>query len=92
VIARGDVDSGLANASVYLDLVGHAVIAWMWMKQALVAVKRVGTGDETSRNFYLGKLQACSFFFRWELPKTNQWADLLDSVDPTCLDMNSEWF
>ena len=92
VIARGEVDSGLANASVYLDLVGHVVIAWMWMKQALVAVKRVGTGDETSRNFYLGKLQACSFFFRWELPKTNQWADLLDSVDPTCLDMNSEWF
>jgi hypothetical protein len=92
VIGRGEVDSGLANASVYLDLVGHTVIAWLWMKQALVAVKRVGTGDEASRNFYRGKLQACSFFFRWELPKTKQWAELLDGLDQTCLDMHDEWF
>jgi alkylation response protein AidB-like acyl-CoA dehydrogenase len=92
VTGRGEVDLGLANASVYLELVGHTVIAWLWMKQALVAARRVGTEDEADRNFYRGKLQACAFFLRWELPKTKQWTELLDALDQTCLDMQDEWF
>jgi hypothetical protein len=92
VTGRGEVDLGLANASVYLDLVGHAVIGWMWLKQALVAARKVGAAHEADRDFYQGKLQACAFFFRWELPKTGQWADLLDSLDPTTLEMQDAWF
>ena len=92
VTGRGEVDLGLANASVYLDLVGHTVIGWIWLKQAMVAVKKVGTAHEVDRDFYQGKLQACAFFFRWELPKTGQWSELLDSLDPTCLDMQDAWF
>jgi hypothetical protein len=92
VTGRGEVDLGLANASVYLDLVGHTVIGWIWLRQALIAVNKVRTAHAADRGFYQGKLQACAFFFRWELPKTAQWADLLDSLDPTCLDMRDEWF
>jgi len=92
VTGRGEVDLGLANASVYLDLAGHTVVGWMWLKQALVAVKKVGTAHEADRDFYQGKLQACAFFFRWELSKTRQWAELLDSLDPTCVDMQDAWF
>jgi butyryl-CoA dehydrogenase len=77
---------------VYLDLVGHTVIGWMWLNQALVAVKKVGAAHEADRDFYRGKLQACAFFFRWELSKTRQWAELLDSLDPTCLEMQDAWF
>ena len=92
VTGRGEVDLGLANASVYLDLVGHTVIGWTWLKQAMIAVKKVGTAHESDRDFYQGKLQACAFFFRWELSKTRQWAELLESLDPTCLDMQDGWF
>jgi butyryl-CoA dehydrogenase len=38
VTGRGEVNLGLANASVYLDLVGHTVVGWIWLKQAMVAV------------------------------------------------------
>ena len=92
VTGRGEVDLGLANASVYLDLVGHTVIGWTWLRQAMVAVKKVGTAHEADRGFYQGKLQACQWFFRWELAKTRQWAELLESLDPTCLDMQDGWF
>ena len=92
VTGRGEIDLGLANASVFLELVGHTVIGWTWLKQALVAVKKVGTAHQADRDFYQGKLQACAFFFRWELPKTRQWAELLDSLDPTCLEMQDGWF
>jgi hypothetical protein len=92
VLGRGELDLGLANASVYLELFGHTVIGWMWLRQALIARAQVGTADQADRDFYQGKLQACAFFFRWELPRTRQWADLLDSLDPTALEMQDAWF
>ena len=92
IVGRGELDLGLANASVYLDLVGHTVIGWIWLRQGLVAQKKLETANGADRDFYQGKLQACAFFFRWELPKTAQWSDLLESLDPTCLDMRDAWF
>jgi alkylation response protein AidB-like acyl-CoA dehydrogenase len=81
----GDVDLALANASVYLEAVGHVVIAWMWLEQALAADGRQG-------DFYDGKRQAARYFFRWELPKTGPQFDLLQSLDRTTLDMTDAWF
>ncbi len=92
VTGRGEVDLGLANASVYLDLVGHTVLGWIWLKQALVAQRKCNEASASDRDFYLGKLQACGFFFRWELTKTRQWAELLESLDRTSLDMQDGWF
>ena len=59
---------------------------------ALVAAQKLGTTDNPDRGFYHGKLQACSFFFRWELPKTEHWYVLLNEPDSTCEDMQDEWF
>jgi hypothetical protein len=81
----GDVDLALANATVYLEAVGHTVIAWMWLEQLLAAGGRDG-------DFYAGKRQAARYFFRWELPKTGPQLDLLDSLDRTTLDMSDAWF
>jgi alkylation response protein AidB-like acyl-CoA dehydrogenase len=89
--AAGNLDKTLANASVYLEMFGHVVIAWIWLKQAVVAAKALadGKGEE---DFYRGKLQAAGFFFRYELPKTVQWCELLQSLDTTTLDMKDAWF
>ena len=92
VTGRGEAELGLANASVYLDLVGHTILSWIWLRQALVAVKKVGAADAEEKNFYQGKLQACAWFFRWELPKTKQWHELLVSLDRTTLEMQDSWF
>jgi len=92
VTGRGEVELGLANASVYLDLVGHTVLSWIWLRQALVAVTKVGGATAQEKDFYQGKLQACAWFFRWELPKTRQWHELLASLDRTTLEMQDAWF
>jgi len=89
----GDMNKTLANASVYLEAVGHVVIAWMWLEQALVATAALAearTDDE--RNFYRGKLQACRYFYRWELPKVAPQLALLADLDTTALDMQDAWF
>jgi hypothetical protein len=75
--ARGNIALALANASVYLDMLGHTVVAWMWLRQALAAMEgaRVALGAE--RDFHDGELAACRDFFRWELPKTEAQAALV---------------
>ncbi|HWH30561.1 MAG TPA: acyl-CoA dehydrogenase [Mycobacteriales bacterium] len=80
-----DPELALANASVYLEAVGHAVVAWLWLEQWLAAAGKDG-------EFYDGKRQAARYFFRWELPRTGPQLDLLASLDRTTLDMQDAWF
>jgi alkylation response protein AidB-like acyl-CoA dehydrogenase len=83
-----DLNITLANASLYLEAVGHAVLAWIWLEQALAAVR----GTDRDADFYQGKLQACRYFYTWELPKIGPQLDLLGRLDTTTLDMRAEWF
>ena len=103
LFATDDLDKTLANASVYLEMFGHIVIAWVWLKQAAVAARALQAGipvapgahdalDAAEQAFYRGKLQAAQFFFQWELPKCATWCDLLESIDTTTLDMQDAWF
>ena len=80
----GDVRLALANASVYLEAVGHTVVAWLWLEQLLAAAG--GEGD-----FYDGKRAAAAYFFGWELPRTGPQLDLLERLDRTTLDTRPEW-
>ena len=90
--ACGDLNKTLANASVYLEAVGHVVVAWMWLDQALTASRQLAGAAGPDAHFYRGKLQACRYFFLWELPKVQPQFDLLASIDTTTLDMQDAWF
>lgn len=80
-------DRFLANSSLYLEAFGHTVVAWLWLQQAIAAVKAGASND-----FYQGKLQACQYFFRWELPKIKYACDLLKAGDETCFNMQGAQF
>jgi butyryl-CoA dehydrogenase len=86
-----DARLGLANATIYLDMIGHVVIAWMWLRQAMAATRR-RAAPEPDSDFLDGKLAACRYFFAYELPKTRTQRALLDSLDDTTLKMQPEWF
>ncbi|MFI7283776.1 acyl-CoA dehydrogenase [Micromonospora chersina] len=87
----GDPELALANASVYLEAVGHVVIAWMWLEQ-LLAVEALGNPDGPDADFLAGKRQAARYFFRYELPRTGPQFDLLESLDRITLDSRETWF
>ena len=88
----GEVNLALANASVYLDTFGHVVIAWMWLRMATVASRALPGAVGAERDFYLGKLQACRYFFHYELVKVPERLALLAQADDTCLGMQDGWF
>ena len=84
----GDVNATLANASIYLEAFGHIVVSWIWLSQALSALD----AQHNDQDFYAGKLQACRWFFRYELPKVDAQLALLASLDTTTLTMQENWF
>jgi alkylation response protein AidB-like acyl-CoA dehydrogenase len=86
-------EAALANSFVFLDLFSRFVLAWQWLRQAVVAARALkagAAGEDT--HFYQGKLQAARYFHRWELPQIQPQAELLMRLDPTCYDMRDAWF
>ncbi len=96
--ATAEPSRALANASAYLDLVSRTVVAWLWLRQALVAASALtkvtlsGVSRPTDEAFYRGKVQAARYWFGWELPRTEQLAELLERADATPFDMQDAWF
>jgi len=75
----------LSHASLYLDAVGHTVIAWLWLAQAVLAWPR---RDGEEARFYRGKLAAAQFFFDHELPKTRTSFELLRRLDTSLVELD----
>ncbi|MBA3271227.1 MAG: acyl-CoA dehydrogenase [Acidobacteria bacterium] len=70
LITAADEAVALQNATPFLWAFGHAVAAWLWLDQAIVATTCLaGNPGQADRAFYAGKLRACRFFFECELPK-----------------------
>lgn len=90
---QGNVDLSLANASLYLDLMGKVVIAWLWLDMANHAAQRFACSTQQEDvDFGQGKLNAARYFITWELPQIEQHAAILTRFDRTCLDMQAHWF
>ena len=90
-ISQGGADEVIANASVYLEALGHVVVAWLWLEQAAVAdIARERTGDQEEWAFYDGKVQACRYFLLWELPKIDAQLAHLSSLDRTWLSTSAD--
>jgi butyryl-CoA dehydrogenase len=88
-----ETERALANANAFLEAFGHIVIAWTWLRQAIVASAALPDArSETDTDFYRGKLHACQWFFRWELPRVALMLATLRSLDDTTLEMAPQWF
>jgi alkylation response protein AidB-like acyl-CoA dehydrogenase len=88
VAARDGMEAALANASLFLDALGHVVVAWLWLEQAGVATRRLhGTAlPEATRDFLQGKVLAARYFIDWELPPRRHALELVARGDRTVLD------
>ncbi|CAA0111530.1 3-methylmercaptopropionyl-CoA dehydrogenase [Zhongshania aliphaticivorans] len=87
------IDLVLANSVKYLDMFGHVVIAWLWLRQGVVAQAALNAEPhQTEQDFYRGKLQAMTYFLNFELPLLEAWSTNLINLDATFYDMENSWF
>lgn len=88
-----DPDRALANANIYLDAFGRVTVAWLWLRQGLVAARaQEATPHEVDKDFYNGKLQAAAYYFDWELPQVELQWHLLSEVNSIPYDMKDAWY
>ena len=88
--ATGDPEAALANATPYLQAFGHMVLAWIWLDVAIRA--EAHTQKNADDPLARGLLAACTYFFRYELPRIGAWLKVVETRDDTCRMMAEEWF
>ncbi len=86
-ITANNADAGLSNATLYLDVFGRVVVAWIWLRLAIIARRALNPSLTTEeRNFYNGKLSAARYYIEWELPAIAHMCNLLQL--PNLLPLN----
>ena len=89
---EADTVTRLSSATPFLDAFGHVVIAWLWLRQALVAQEALHSGAQADAAFYEGKVAACQFFYRYHLPQAAEKLRYVASQDRSVLDTQASWF
>jgi butyryl-CoA dehydrogenase len=87
-----DTVTRLSSATPFLDAFGHVVIAWLWLRQALIAQQALQRGAQADTDFYEGKVAACQFFYRYHLPQAAEKLRYVGSQDQSVLDAQASWF
>ncbi|MCX6205405.1 MAG: acyl-CoA dehydrogenase [Bacteroidetes bacterium] len=79
-LLKSDMDRYLADATVFMEMAGHIVIAWQWLKMAVVASHKIKNSDFQTNHlaFYEGKIHTMEFFFKYELPHAEACAKTLE--------------
>jgi butyryl-CoA dehydrogenase len=68
---RGELTRFLADATLFMEMACHTVIAWQWLKMGIQAKQALLSNEDAHpAAFYESKLQTMRFFYRYELPKT----------------------
>jgi hypothetical protein len=81
------------NTSRLLMVLGDIVCSWLLLRQAEVALDKLG-GDVSAKDraFYEGKVAAAQFFARTVLPKVTAERAIADATDLSLMDLPDESF
>ncbi len=81
--------ASLAHAPAYMELVGAATFAWIWLEQASVAARRRdGAADPA---FYEGQIAACRWVFAHVLPRAHVAADRIALGAAAMTEIDPAW-
>jgi len=79
---KGEHERYIADATVFMQMMGNVVIAWQWLKMATVAKTALVNGKlKQAENFYENKIHTMKFFFKYELPKNSGFRETLMHSD-----------
>jgi hypothetical protein len=72
IAGTGDVERFLSDATLYMEMFSLNVVAWQWLKQAVVAKQKliVSSDNADDVEFYESKIHTMKYFFHYEIPKT----------------------
>ncbi|MDC0660954.1 acyl-CoA dehydrogenase C-terminal domain-containing protein [Marinobacter sp. SS21] len=88
--ARKDRDVVSAAAHDFLMYSGYVTMAYMWARQAAVAVKKLDNGGDDSAEFYNAKLATAEFYYERLLPRAQTHATSMLSPTKNLMQLDAE--
>jgi len=82
----------LADATLYLELMGLVAVGWQWLKQAQAAQAGLKRAQDAAAVFYKGKLITARFYFSHELPRVRGIVHILGRGPAASLEAEPETF
>jgi len=92
---HADPERLLRHSHDVLDIFMTIVVAWQWLRQAVVARVALSRGTLSSaadEAFYRGKLQAAQYWLRTELPRVTPLVRLCRDEEDSYAVTRPEWF
>ena len=88
--ARKDRDVVSSAAYDFLMYSGYVTMAYIWLRQAAVAVDKLDNGGEESEGFYRAKLGTTEFYFERLLPRAQSHAASMLSPSKNLMQLDAE--
>ncbi|MDX1755925.1 MAG: acyl-CoA dehydrogenase C-terminal domain-containing protein [Marinobacter sp.] len=88
--ARKDRDVVSAAAHDFLMYSGYVTMAYMWARQAVVAVNKLDNGGEDATEFYQTKLATAEFYYERLLPRAQTHATSMLSPTRSLMQIDPE--
>lgn len=92
LIAEPDERRAAAHGAPVLFALGHLVVGWLWIDQALMAIRALAAGEASEAGFLRGRIRACRHFAENELPSVTVWLDPVLSGSSLASDMALDEF
>jgi alkylation response protein AidB-like acyl-CoA dehydrogenase len=80
------------NTSRLLMVLGDVVCAWLLLRQAEVALEKLGGDPGRDQAFYEGKVAAAQFFAHHNLPKVSAELAIAQATDLSVMDLSEDAF
>lgn len=93
VAGQNKTEEFLADATLYLEMVGLIAISWQWLMQGIVACRALrGAVPESDADFYKGKLKTLDYFITYEAAKVDSLAGILKTSHGLTTSMDTASF
>ncbi len=75
-------ESFLADASLFMELTGHLLISWQWLRIATAAIEKMESGEmRWPKSFYQEKIHTMKYYFVYELPRIKGLSETIRSKE-----------
>lgn len=87
--AKGQFNTYLADATLFMEYFSTMVVAWQWLKMGVKAQEMLDAADASySEDFLNSKIHTMRFFFHYELPATAGLKEII--MNPEMLTLQTE--
>jgi hypothetical protein len=80
------------NTTRLLMALGDVVCGWLLLRQAEVALEKLGGDPGKDKAFYEGKVAAAQFFAQYNLPKISAERAIAEATDLSVMDLDEAAF